>query len=184
MLRLVSRSARRTELLGEAMGQEIHAGDSVLLYGAMGTGKTTLARGIARGAGCTVSARSPTFIIVAEYPGAPSIFHCDLYRLTSADEVRELGLDENLARGALVVEWPENAWGALPKDALHVELTQERPTTDLRRITLRAAGESASSALTRIATRLAPDLIEDDIELRSVARGNGKRVDRLIESSD
>ena len=169
MLRLVSRSARRTELLGEAMGQEIQTGDSVLLYGAMGSGKTTLARGIARGAGCTVSARSPTFIIVAEYPGIPSIFHCDLYRLTSADEVRELGLDENLARGALVVEWPENACGALPNDALHVELTQERTTTDLRRITLRAFGESASSALTRIATRLAPDVLEDDIELRGVA---------------
>ena len=80
----------------------------------MGAGKTCLTRGIAKGAECEVSARSPTFIILGEYPGRVRIFHCDLYRIGSGAEAYELALDETLDRGALVVEWPENAEGELP----------------------------------------------------------------------
>lgn len=154
MLSYVSRSSLQTELMGQILGDTLQVGDTVLLEGALGSGKTTFARGIAKGARCTVSARSPTFIIVAEYPGDPSIFHCDLYRLTSPEDVHELGLDENLARGALVVEWPENACGALPKDAMHIGLTLDHADVNLRQLTFRAVGESAASALVRLHTKL------------------------------
>ena len=156
MLSYVSESVDKTEHLGEVIGAALRVGDIVLLRGEMGAGKTTLARGIARGAGCTVSARSPTFIIVAEYPGETTIFHCDLYRLMSADAVHELSLEENLNRGALIVEWPENAFGALPEDALTVELSGCEDV-DSRRIDLRACGDVASSTLGRIRSRLARD---------------------------
>lgn len=156
MLSYVSESVEQTEHLGEVVGAALQVGDIVLLRGEMGAGKTTLARGIARGAGCTVSARSPTFIIVAEYPGETTIFHCDLYRLTSADAVHELSLDENLNRGALIVEWPENAFGALPEDALTIELSGCEADTS-RAISLRASGEVASSTLTRIDEKLTRD---------------------------
>ena len=156
MLSYVSQSVEQTEYLGEVVGAALRVGDTVLLRGEMGAGKTTFARGIARGAGCTVSARSPTFIIVAEYPGETPIFHCDLYRLTSTDAVHELSLEENLNRGALIVEWPENAFGALPNDALTVEFSGCEDV-DSRRIDLRACGDVASSTLGRIRNGLARD---------------------------
>lgn len=154
MLSYVSRSSVQTEVMGQILGDTLQVGDTVLLEGTLGSGKTTFARGIAQGAGCAVSARSPTFIIVAEYPGTPSIFHCDLYRLTSLEDINELGLEENLARGALVVEWPENACGALPKDAIHVGLTLDPADANLRQLTFRAVGDSAASTLSRVHPKL------------------------------
>ena len=153
MLSYVSRSVDQTERLGEIVGSALRVGDTVLLRGEMGAGKTTFARGIARGAGCTVSARSPTFIIVAEYPGETPIFHCDLYRISSADAVHELSLEENLSRGALIVEWPDNAFGALPEDALTIELSGCE-SGNSRAISLRASGEVASLTMSRIGEKV------------------------------
>lgn len=175
MLKCVSNSSEETERMGNILGDALQVGDTVLLHGAMGSGKTTLARGIAKGAGCTVSARSPTFIIVAEYPGHPSIFHCDLYRLSSAEEVHELGLEENLARGALVVEWPENACGALPKDAFHIELTQDDTDENVRKLTLRAVGTSAAILLDQIGANWERALQSGDAD-RQLDLGTGRRV--------
>ena len=153
MLTYMSHSPRETERLGEIIGEVIDVGDAILLRGEMGAGKTALARGIARGAQCTVSARSPTFIIVAEYPGNPTVFHCDLYRITTAEDVRELSLDENLTRGALVVEWPENGSGALPADALLVELLVDA-RRDSRQMRFSHSGEVSAATLDRIRHRL------------------------------
>ena len=110
---VVSESEARTEAIGRSVGEVIETGDALYLHGVMGAGKTCLTRGIAKGAECEVSARSPTFIILGEYPGRVRIFHCDLYRIDSGAEAYELALDETLDRGALVVEWPENAEGRI-----------------------------------------------------------------------
>lgn len=156
MLTYTSHSPRETERLGEIIGEVIDVGDAVLLRGEMGAGKTALARGIARGAQCTVSARSPTFIIVAEYPGTPTVFHCDLYRITTAEDVRELSLEENLTRGALVVEWPENGSGALPTDAVLIELLVDA-RRDARQMRFSHGGEVSAATLDRIRSRLDSD---------------------------
>ena len=153
MLTYTSHSPRETERLGEIIGEVIDVGDAILLRGEMGSGKTALARGIARGAQCTVSARSPTFIIVAEYPGTPTVFHCDLYRITTAEDVQELSLEENLTRGALVVEWPENGSGALPADAVLIELLVDA-RRDARQMRFSHNGEVSAATLDRIRRRL------------------------------
>ena len=148
-----SHSERQTEAIGREIGAVLSVGDAVLLYGEMGAGKTCMARGIAIGAESEVSARSPTFIIVAEYPGRVRVFHCDLYRITGEAEVIDLALDESLDRGALVVEWPENAEGALPEDVLEIRIELGQ-SSEQRSISMSATGPKSRSLLDAVAQRL------------------------------
>ena len=150
---IVSNSENRTEAIGREVGAVLSVGDVVLLYGEMGAGKTCMARGIAIGADSEVSARSPTFIIVAEYPGRVRVFHCDLYRIAGAAEVIDLALEESLDRGALVVEWPENAEGALPEDALEIRIEPDH-SSEQRSISMSPTGPKSRSLLDAIARRL------------------------------
>ncbi len=102
------RSSTETEALGEALGRGLRAGDVVLLYGELGAGKTTFARGLARGAGFRGRVASPTFALAHAYRGRRlTVHHLDLYRLEGRVDA-ELGLEEILAdpRGIAVVEWP------------------------------------------------------------------------------
>ncbi|WP_033075619.1 tRNA (adenosine(37)-N6)-threonylcarbamoyltransferase complex ATPase subunit type 1 TsaE [Sphingopyxis sp. MWB1] len=98
------------EAIGAALGAALRAGDVVALSGDLGAGKTTLARAMLKARGLAGEAPSPTFAIVQPY--APPevdlpIAHVDLYRIEDADELIELGLDEYLYDGALLIEWPE-----------------------------------------------------------------------------
>src|SRR6266852_5193957 len=101
-----------TEAAGEELGRRLRKGDLVLLKGELGAGKTTFVRGMARGAGSAMPVASPTFQLVRIYPGRLQLAHVDLYRLEKGDEVRDLGLDELLDAGAVVVEWGERLAGA------------------------------------------------------------------------
>jgi tRNA threonylcarbamoyladenosine biosynthesis protein TsaE len=94
-----------TEAAGEELGRRLRKGDLVLLRGELGAGKTTFVRGIARGCGSAAPVASPTFQLVRIYPGRVQLAHMDLYRLEKGDELRDLGLDELLDLGAVVVEW-------------------------------------------------------------------------------
>ena len=96
-----------TEAAGEELGRRLRAGDLVLLKGELGAGKTTFVRGMARGSGSAAPVASPTFQLVRIYPGRLQLAHVDLYRLEKGDELRDLGLDELLDAGAVVVEWGE-----------------------------------------------------------------------------
>ena len=152
-LRIVSNSESQTEAFGREIGAVLSVGDTVLLYGEMGAGKTCMARGIAIGAESEISARSPTFIILAEYPGRVRIFHCDLYRVASIAEMLELALEETLDRGALVVEWPENAEGALPEDVLEIRIKPDH-TSKQRSILMSQMGPKSRFLLDAVAQRL------------------------------
>ncbi|HEY6876183.1 MAG TPA: tRNA (adenosine(37)-N6)-threonylcarbamoyltransferase complex ATPase subunit type 1 TsaE [Candidatus Dormibacteraeota bacterium] len=98
-------SAAETEALGERLGSELKPGDLVLLAGPLGSGKTTFVRGMARGAGSDAQVQSPTFQLVRVYPGRVQLAHVDLYRVKVAGELADLGLDELLDQGAMVIEW-------------------------------------------------------------------------------
>ena len=150
---IVSESEAQTERIGQSIGQVVKAGDALFLHGEMGAGKTCLTRGIALGAECEVSARSPTFIILAEYPGRVRIFHCDLYRIGNAAEVYELALEETLDHGALVVEWPENAHDELPDDGLMVRI-ETSSESEHRKISMSAIGPRSEALLARISGAL------------------------------
>lgn len=101
-----------TERVGEEFAKLLRAGDVVAMRGGMGAGKTAFVRGLARGMGETDRVTSPTYTIVNEYETTPPLFHFDLYRLGSADELYEIGFDDYLTRGGVcVIEWSENADG-------------------------------------------------------------------------
>jgi tRNA threonylcarbamoyladenosine biosynthesis protein TsaE len=101
----ISTSPAETEAAGERFGKRLRIGDLVLLVGELGAGKTTFVRGVARGTGSTAPVASPTFQLVRVYPGRVQLAHVDLYRIDNPSELGDLGLDELLDHGAVVVEW-------------------------------------------------------------------------------
>jgi tRNA threonylcarbamoyl adenosine modification protein YjeE len=112
-----------TAALGARIAAALKPGDAVALAGDLGAGKTTLARVMLRALGVDEDVPSPTFTLVQHYE-APrlNIDHFDLYRIEDESEVEQLGLDEALQSGAVLIEWPERAGARLPADALHIEL--------------------------------------------------------------
>lgn len=105
MRELITTTAAETEAEGERVGGALRPGDLLLLAGPLGAGKTTFVRGLARGVGSEAHVASPTFQLVRVYPGRIALAHVDLYRLEAPAELRDLGLEELLDEGAVVVEW-------------------------------------------------------------------------------
>ena len=116
-----------TARLGDAVADTLEAGEAVCLWGPLGAGKSTLARGLIRAlTRPDEDVPSPTFTLVQFYDSpALRLAHFDLYRLTKPEEVDEVGLDEALETGAAIIEWPERLGGHLPADRLDIELAAE-----------------------------------------------------------
>lgn len=127
----LSHSPEETERIGEMLGRHLHSGTVLALRGGLGMGKTAFTRGLARGLGCTGRVTSPTFTIVNEYDGTTPLFHFDMYRLDSEDDLFDIGWDDYLARGGVcAVEWSERIDSALPPDALTVSITRGENDND------------------------------------------------------
>jgi len=113
-----------TTRLGASLAHALAVGDAICLWGPLGAGKSTLARGLIRAlTSPTEDVPSPTFTLVQFYdaPGL-KLAHFDLYRITRAAEVDEIGLDEALDDGAAIIEWPERLEGHLPPNRLDIEI--------------------------------------------------------------
>ena len=135
-------SGAKTRALGRRLARLLRAGDVVLLQGPLGAGKTTLAQGIGAGLRVDEPVRSPTFVLLTRHDGGTlPLYHADLYRLDSIEEVEELALAEQAADGVLLVEWPERGLQALPAEHVLVVLEPVREQPSARRITVVAAGE-------------------------------------------
>jgi len=116
-------SAAETMSLGRWLAGQLRAGSVVAFRGELGSGKTTMIKGVCAGLGVTETVKSPSFVIVTEYAGRLPIFHLDLYRIASEPEVEGLGLEEYFeAGGVCLVEWAERCESRLPPDAVRVEL--------------------------------------------------------------
>ena len=111
--------------LGAAIARRLRPGDAVLLRGDLGAGKTTLARAILLALGHEGETPSPTFTLLQGYDLTFPVAHLDLYRLKRPEEIEELGLEDALAAGAALIEWPEQAEDYMPGDALSVTLGVE-----------------------------------------------------------
>ena len=114
----------QTEALGFRLGQLIQPGAVIAYTGDLGAGKTAFTRGLARGLGIPDRVTSPTFTIVNEYEGGRlPLFHFDMYRLASSEELFDIGWEDYLARGGVcAVEWSENIADALEGDVVRVDL--------------------------------------------------------------
>ena len=112
-----TRSPEDTQRIGRALGAHAGPGHIYLLLGELGAGKTCFAQGVLWGLGVDEYARSPSFVLVAQYQGRLTMYHIDLYRLDTADEVYDLGLEEYLCGdGVCVVEWADRASSLLSQD--------------------------------------------------------------------
>jgi len=123
---LVTGSPEATEDAGERLSAHLRRGDLLRLEGPLGAGKTTFVRGLARGLGSSGDVMSPTFQLVRMYPGPLPLAHADLYRLERAAELSELGFDELLEEGVLVVEWGDRLAGDVDGGRVVIEPIDER----------------------------------------------------------
>jgi tRNA threonylcarbamoyladenosine biosynthesis protein TsaE len=122
---LTTKGADETESVGVAVGSQLEAGDLVVLTGDLGAGKTTFAKGVARGLGVTQRVTSPTFTIVQEYEGRVPVAHVDVYRLDRIQELHDLGFEELLEGRVTLVEWGEAVAMVLPLDRIDVSIAMD-----------------------------------------------------------
>ncbi len=119
-------SQGETQALGKKIGKTLKRGDVIALIGDLGTGKTCLTQGIARGAGIAPDeiVSSPSYILINEYNGTVPIYHIDLYRLENSEEIAELGLSEYVeGDGICIIEWAERMADALPDSCIKIYIT-------------------------------------------------------------
>ena len=126
MMQITTHSADETQALGQKLASRLAPGDVIAFFGDLGAGKTAFTRGLAQGLGITDPVTSPTYTIVNEYlSGRIPLFHFDMYRLSSSDELFDIGWEDYLSRGGVcAVEWSENVEDAFEGDELIVRITK------------------------------------------------------------
>jgi tRNA threonylcarbamoyladenosine biosynthesis protein TsaE len=120
---MYSKTEKETENAGYELGKTLRGGDIVALNGDLGTGKTVFTRGIARALGISAPIQSPTFTIVREYRGELRLCHFDLYRVTEAEELYEIGFEDYLDDDTVaVIEWADMFPEVIPKKPVRVTI--------------------------------------------------------------
>ena len=145
-MEFITTSPRETEAVAEALGKILKPGTVVAYEGDLGAGKTAFTRGLARGLGATDMVTSPTYTIVNEYlSGRLPLFHFDMYRLESSDDLWDIGWEDYLDRGGVcAVEWSENVADALGNP---VRVRIEKMGEDTRRIIIEGGKDLAALSL-------------------------------------
>ena len=145
-MEFITHSPEETEKIGEALAKSLQPGTVLAYRGDLGAGKTAFTRGLARGLGCKETVTSPTYTIVNEYLGGRlPLFHFDMYRLASSDDLWDIGWEDYLEReGVCAVEWSENVADAM-ENAVTVTIEKLGETT--RRITIEGGQEYADFSL-------------------------------------
>ena len=154
MIKFLSNSSTETKKIGTRLGRLLKAGDVVALRGELGSGKTTLAKGIARGLGIDgeKEVASPTFVLIHEYEGREKIFHIDWYRLKAVEQADRLFAEECFSSEAVtLVEWAERGKKILPKGRLEIRLSHKGP--DTRLIEVASKGKKYGDLLKALRTR-------------------------------
>ena len=145
-MEFITHNPSETEEVGKTLARQLQPGTVIAYRGDLGAGKTAFTRGLAAGLGCREAVTSPTYTIVNEYlTGRLPLFHFDMYRLASSDELFDIGWEDYLERGGVcAVEWSENVADAM-EDAIVV--TIEKLGEDTRRITITGGTELANFSL-------------------------------------
>ncbi|MCM8762748.1 MAG: tRNA (adenosine(37)-N6)-threonylcarbamoyltransferase complex ATPase subunit type 1 TsaE [Candidatus Omnitrophica bacterium] len=129
----ITSSAKETEKMGREIARHFKRGDIVAFTGELGSGKTTMIKGIVKHlTGC--EATSPSFVLINEYQGKIPVFHFDLYRLRCKIEIETIGWEEYLDKGIVLIEWADKITEILPKDTIFINLSI---INDKRKITIK-----------------------------------------------
>ena len=147
-MHIQTHSPEETEAVGRKLAALLRPGDVIAYYGDLGAGKTAFTRGLAAGLGVTEQVTSPTYTIVNEYlSGRMPLFHFDMYRLGSADELFDIGWEDYLARGGVcAVEWSENVDEAF-EAPIRITITKDPADENVRTITLEGGARFADFSL-------------------------------------
>lgn len=142
-----TKSELETEQLGYQVGTRVSPGTIIAYYGDLGAGKTAFTRGLARGLGILDRVTSPTFTIVNEYEGRLPLFHFDMYRLGSSDDLYDIGWDDYLERGGVIaIEWSERVSDILD-DAVEINISKDPTDTNARIIEISGGAEFADISI-------------------------------------
>ncbi|MFW6034998.1 MAG: tRNA (adenosine(37)-N6)-threonylcarbamoyltransferase complex ATPase subunit type 1 TsaE [Halothermotrichaceae bacterium] len=146
----ISKSEEDTLDFAEKMGKLIDTSIIILLSGELGAGKTLFARGLCSGLGIAEDVSSPTYTLINEYEGGDlPVFHMDLYRIDTEEELYNLGFEEYIDRnGLIIIEWPDLAYDMLPHDFIYVKILKKADKQ--RKIILQAEGETGMKLLERL----------------------------------
>ncbi len=137
MQRFLSSSPEETEQIAERLAKTLSGNEVIAMFGGLGAGKTAFTRGLARGLGAGDCVSSPTFALVNEYEGRFPIYHFDMYRVATYDDLYTTGFFDYLGSGIMVIEWSENIEGLLPDEKMTVTI---RPVSEEQReITIEGA---------------------------------------------
>lgn len=153
-MKITSNSVNETLRIGEAIAKKLKAGDIICLFGNLGSGKTVLTKGIASGLNIeSDKVLSPSFVLIRQHRGSIPLFHFDLYRLKSRQDILVLGYEEYFyGRGITVVEWAERLGCLLPKEYLKVKLSIGKDS--VRKLDITAFGRHYENLLGKIRENL------------------------------
>lgn len=124
MIRLISNSPKDTETIGAKIASKLKGNEVIALFGGLGMGKTAFTRGLCSSLGISDGVSSPTFALVNEYSGKYRVYHFDMYRVTTWDDLYSTGFFDYIGNGILVIEWSENIEGALPENAVKISISR------------------------------------------------------------
>lgn len=125
MIKIRTLSTEETEKIGEKLAKKLKGTEVIALYGGMGAGKTAFVRGLSRELGVVNEVSSPTFAIVHEYSGKYKIYHFDMFRVESWEDLYSTGFFDYIDNGILIIEWSENIESAIPESALKITIKIE-----------------------------------------------------------
>lgn len=125
MVKIKTFSTYETEKIGKKLAEKLKGNEIIALYGGMGAGKTAFVRGLSRGLGVEDGVSSPTFAIVHEYIGKYNVYHFDMYRVDSWDDLYSTGFFDYINNGVLVIEWSENIESAIPDSSIKITITAD-----------------------------------------------------------
>jgi len=141
-MEFLTKSSDETIALGKKIGAALKPTDILGFYGELGSGKTTMIKGVAMGLGVSEGnlVKSPSFVMILEYKGRCPIYHIDLYRIKDAEELLSIGFDDYLyGDGVCLIEWAEKAKGHLPENIIKIEL--EAISLEERKIKIKGLSE-------------------------------------------
>lgn len=122
MFNVVTKSTTETEALGQRIAFVLNGREEIALFGDLGAGKTAFTRGVCKGLGINDGVSSPTFALVNAYQGKYPVYHFDMYRITSIDDLFAVGFYDYIDTGILIIEWSENIESELEDDAIRIHI--------------------------------------------------------------
>ena len=120
-----SNSYEETLAIGETIAQSLNGTEVIALFGGLGMGKTAFTTGLVKGLGAENCVSSPTFALVNEYHARFTVYHFDMYRISTWDDLYSIGFFDYLDNGILVIEWSENIENALPENCIKITITNK-----------------------------------------------------------